>query len=339
MKAAVLKQYGGPENIVIEEVVVDDLQPTQVCVQVQCSTIASGDRRIRSLDVPFGYRFLVRAMFGLIKPRKGVLGTELSGKVIAKGDDVHCFNIGDKVIVNTGVALGAHAQFVTVDKSALIVHQPDVLSDEKAAALCFGGITALDYLERRACLQPNESLLVIGGNGVVGSAAIQIARVLGARVVTSVRRPEQFARDLKRLGADEVLLSSTALQRQYDVILDCTGAYRTRELTRCLKPNGRLALIVSNNLFAGLCLPLIPLGQGKRIITGVASERVDYMERLVGLALQGRFSPAISATFPFEHISGAHVFADKGGELGSVVVSMSVPSIRENQREILRGSK
>ena len=112
MKAAVYRQYGGPEVVRLEEVPMPEVKPGEVLVREVATTVSSGDWRVRSLELPKGFGLLGRMIFGVRGPRKRVLGTEFSGLVEGAGG---CeFKPGDAVIGFPGGALGAHAEYVAI---------------------------------------------------------------------------------------------------------------------------------------------------------------------------------------------------------------------------------
>jgi NADPH:quinone reductase-like Zn-dependent oxidoreductase len=142
--------------------------PHDVLIRVRATTVSSADWRIRSQSMPRGFAAFGRLAFGVRAPRQPILGSELSGDVVAVGSAVRRFAFGDAVIAFPGTKLGAHAQYCCVREESAIVQKPPSLSYEQAAALAFGGTTAIDLL-RRARLCAGEHLLINGASGTVGS--------------------------------------------------------------------------------------------------------------------------------------------------------------------------
>ncbi|MEX2360790.1 MAG: NAD(P)-dependent alcohol dehydrogenase [Gammaproteobacteria bacterium] len=184
MKAATHHRYGPPEVVRIEEVERPNPKDNEVRVQVYATTISAADSRLRAMRVPFGFTWIVRCAFGIRRPRNTVLGTEFAGVVDAIGPMVDGFVVGDRVFGISGGKMGAHVEFVCVNQDSAVALIPTNLTFDEAAALPFGGTTALHFL-RKAKLRAGESVLINGASGAVGNAMVQIASHAGA-VVTAV---------------------------------------------------------------------------------------------------------------------------------------------------------
>jgi NADPH:quinone reductase-like Zn-dependent oxidoreductase len=294
-----------------------------VLVRVHASTVSSGDMRVRSLFVPRGFGLFVRPALGFFGPRKPVLGTELAGVVTALGTGVTTFAVGDRVVAFPGTGLGCHAEYRAVQVTSCLAHLPDSIPFEQGAALAFGGMTALHFLRDAAKTRPGEKVLVIGASGAVGSAAVQLAKHLGA-VVTGVTSTANVDR-VRALGADHVI-DYTKTQplgggETYDVIFESVGGAAYTECRSVLAAGGRLVLCAGS-------LPQIvgslvrTIGTSHRVLAGTAPERPADLATLVALAVAGRYAPPIDRTFPLERITEAHAYVDTGRKRGSVVVTM-----------------
>ena len=126
--------------------------------------MSSGDWRIRSLEVPAGFGLIIRLVFGFSRPKQPILGSELAGVVEAVGGDVSRFRPGDPLVAFSDTAMGCHAEYVCLPEDGLLARKPSNLSFKEAAALCFGGTTALAVL-RQARVQPGERVLINGASG------------------------------------------------------------------------------------------------------------------------------------------------------------------------------
>lgn len=317
-QAWTVRAYGGPEVLELQELPLRAPGPGEVLIEVRATTVSSGDRRVRALDLPAGFGVLGRFALGFRRPRRAVLGTELAGVVVAVGERCRQFGVGDAVIAFTGVRMGAHARHVVLPMGAIIVPKPERITFESAAALCFGGTTALHFL-RRARLRAGERVLVVGACGTVGSAMIQIARQMGAEVtaVTGVDKHD-LARDLGAAVVIDAAGFDPAAQRPgYDVVAD-TYAGRFRQFAPLLAEHGRYLAIAAGlrDMFAR------PLGS-RRSIAGMAAERIEDVVELAALARAGEFHPLVDSVFAFADLPGAHARVDAGCKRGSVVVSMA----------------
>jgi NADPH:quinone reductase-like Zn-dependent oxidoreductase len=202
MRAWCARAYGGPEVLELREVPLAPPRAGEVLVRVEATTVSSGDRRIRALDVPPGMGWMVRAVFGLTRPRNPILGAEFTGVVAAVGQGVTRWHEGDAVIGLPGARQGAHAEYARMPAEGKLVARPEALSLEAAAALSFGGCTARHFL-RRAALQAGERVLVIGASGTVGSAIIRLALAVGAQVTGVASAANQEL--VRGLGAEETV--------------------------------------------------------------------------------------------------------------------------------------
>ena len=322
MAALVCERYGPPEVLRF----VQRPQPTpkadEVLIRVLASTITAADRRMRSMDVPGGFGTLGRLAMGWRGPRNAVLGSEFAGVVQTVGDSAKGFLPGDAVFGFTGVHMGAHAEYLCMDSNGAMALKPERLSFASAAALSFGGTTALSFF-RRARLQPGESVLVNGASGNVGAAATQLACVRGA-MVTGVCSTAHLEL-VRSLGASCVINYQredfTTLGQRYDVVFDVACHQSVEQCLKVLKPGGRLI-----RLQAGLpdvCRAFLqPQRGGRHLIVGSAEERADDLKHLAELVRQGRFRPVIACLFPFEELIQAHRYADRPSRGGSVVIKM-----------------
>ena len=162
MNAVVYERYGPPEVLQFKEVEKPTPKDNEVLIKIHAATVTSGDWRVRSLNVPAGFGLIVRLVFGILKPKQPILGSELAGVVESVGKDVRNFKIGDQVFAFSDVSMGCHAEYKCMPQDGAVVLKPPSLPYDEAAALSFGGTTALDFL-RRGKLQRGESVLVNGG--------------------------------------------------------------------------------------------------------------------------------------------------------------------------------
>lgn len=329
MRAVFCRTYGGPEVVSVEEAPKPAVGPGQILVRIRASTVSAADRRIRSRDVPTGFALPMRLVFGWSRLKKPILGTDLAGVVEAIGAGVTRFAPGDAVIANVGAGLGCHAEYRVLPETAAIAKKPDHLGFEEAAALVFGGSTALFFLRDPLALQPGEHVLVNGAGGAVGSAAVQIAKAMGATVtaVTSGGKRDL----LHALGADHVVDYAQepvpGTVARYDAILDCHGNLTHASSAPALKEKGRLGLAVAG-LPDYVAIPFVNLTSAKKVRAGVAPERAEDLHYLADLAAQGRLKPVIGAVFPLAQARGAHEAAEQPHKTGNIVLTMEAGAQR-----------
>ena len=319
MRAITYEQYGAPEVLRVSELATPTPKDDEVLIRVQATTVSAGDARLRSMKVPPGFGLLSRLIFGVTKPRRKILGVELAGEIVARGARVTRWDIGEQVFAMNGMRMGCHTEYICLPQDGAMARRPPRVSVEEAAALSFGGTTALDFL-RRARLTAGERVLINGAAGCVGSAAVQLARNLGAQV-TGVCGPKNLE-VVRALGAKQVIdysQETLSARGPYDVILDAVGNINIAQGKRLLRPGGRLLLVVAG-LLDLLRAPLASLVGGKTVIAGPVRERAEDLAQLAALAEAGQYKPLIGHRLRLDEIVAAHRLVDSGHKQGSVVV-------------------
>ncbi|MDQ0647057.1 NADPH:quinone reductase-like Zn-dependent oxidoreductase [Microbacterium natoriense] len=320
MTAAVYRRFGGPEQVHLEQRPTPSPRPGEVLIRVHASTVSIADHRSRARDIPAGLGLLAAAGLGVFRPKHPILGMDAAGVVEAVGSGVTAFTAGDRVIAAMGGAFGGHAEYVCVPADGAITRAPASMTLEEAVTLVFGGITALGFFGQ-ITIGPGTSVLVNGASGAVGTAAIQLAKHLGADVtaVTS----EGNASLVTSLGADRVVdytrQDFAAGGGTYDVIVDCVGNAPFSRVQASINPGGALLLVISD-----LWSMLRSRGQsrrsGKLVTWNVGTPGADELAHLVSLADAGRFQAVIDRSFDLADIVEAHRYVDTGRKRGNVVL-------------------
>jgi NADPH:quinone reductase-like Zn-dependent oxidoreductase len=181
MKAVVYERYGPPEVLQLKDVAKPTPKDNELLIRTRATTVTSGDWRARSLQMPVGFGFMSRLVFGIQRPRQPVLGTELAGDIEAVGKDVSRFKIGDRVFAFSGASMGCYAEYKCMPEDGSVALKPANLSYDEAAAMSFGGTTALHFL-RAGKVQSGDKVLINGASGGVGTAAVALAKHFGAEV-------------------------------------------------------------------------------------------------------------------------------------------------------------
>lgn len=323
MKAIVYERYGPPEVLELREVAKPTPKDNEVLIKTYATTVTTGDWRVRSLNVPVGFGLIGRLVLGVSRPRQPILGTELAGEIELVGKDVKKFKTGDQVFAFSGASMGCHAEYKCMPEDGAVALKPANLTYDEAAAISFGGTTALNFF-RRGKLQSGEKVLVNGASGGVGTAAVQLAKHFGANVtgVCSTANVEL----VRSLGANHVIDYTkedfTRNGETYDVIVDIAGTAPFSRSKGSLKEGGRL-LLVLGALPDMLQIPWISLTSNKRVIAGPAAERAEDLRFLAKLAEAGEFKPVIGRRYPFEQIVEGHRYVDTGHKKGNVVITLA----------------
>ncbi len=321
MKAIVCERYGPPDVLRLQEVEKPIPQGNEVLIKTCAATVTSGDWRVRSLNVPAGFGLLMRLVFGVRRPRQPILGSELAGVIESVGKDVRKFTVGDSVIAFSDTDMGCYAEYKCMAEDGVLVQKPTNLTFQEAAALSFGGTTALDFF-RRGKLKSGERVLINGASGAVGTAAVQLARHFGADVigVCSAANVEL----VKSLGANHVIDYTkedfTQNGETYDVILDTVGTAPFARSKASLKEEGRFLMVLAG-LPDMLQIPWMSMTSSKKIIAGPVAVRVKELRFLAELAEEGKFKPVIDRCYPFEQIVEAHRYVDTGRKRGNIVIT------------------
>ena len=320
MRAAVARRFGGPEVVRVEEVRRPVPRADELLVRVHASTVSIADHRMRSRDLPEGLGIMIPVALGVFRPRKPVLGMDIAGVVEAVGDEVEGFAPGDEVVAMLGGDFGGHAEYARVPMSKAIAHKPANLSWDEAVALVFGGHTTLAYLGM-VDIGPGTEVLVNGASGAVGTAAVQLAALRGARVtaVTSAGNADLVT----SLGADRVIdyraIDFAQDGSTYDVIVECVGNAPFDRVEHSLKPGGALLLVVT-----GLRGMLRAKRDGRRsgtlVTTSGAPVSHEDFAALMRLAEAGEFRPVIDRAYDLDDVAEAHRYVDGGHKRGSVVL-------------------
>jgi len=322
MKAAVYHEYGLGDVVHIEEVEKPVPTDDEVLIRVRAASL-------NPLDVGLmkGKPHTFRLFFGLSKPRLTRPGVDVAGEVEAVGAKVTRFKVGDSVF---GSCRGAFAEYACASEAKLAI-KPDNVTFEEAASVPVAGLTALQGLRDKGCVQRGQKVLVNSAAGGVGTFAVQIARWMSAKVTgaCSTRNVEL----VRAIGADHVIDYTredfTKGTERYDVIFDC---YVNRSLTayrRVLKPNGILVMVggPSRRWFFQILAPLmqallLALFVSQRFVTFIAKARQEDLDVLRELTGTGKVKPVIDRCYRLGDAHEAIRYLDARHARGKVVISM-----------------
>lgn len=321
MKALTYERYGPPDVIRVEEVPRPTPKPDELLIRVHASAVNTSDWRVRAAAFPGITALPARLIFGLFRPRNTRLGSEFSGVVDAVGADVKRFVTGQRVFGITSKG-GASAEYLALSETTAVAEIPDDLSFEEAAALPFGGLAALVFLEQFAALKANQRILIVGASGGVGIYAVQIAKALGAHV-TGLSGPDSQAL-VRSLGADVTLNYKTTklsnIADRFDVILDAVGVVAPRQ-ARKLQRRGGLFLPLNvglRELVAALLNPVFD----RKIRLAVNPNTAKDLLPLAGLVRDSKVQPVIDTVYPLSEAPKAHAHVETRHRTGAIILSI-----------------
>lgn len=334
MRAYVLDRYGDAGGSRLTDVPVPVPGPRDILVNVRAAGLN-----------PVDFKFRQGKLRAIYRPKLPfILGNELAGEVAAVGRDVTRFRVGDRVFARLGKERGgAFAEQACLDE-AFAAPMPPNLDFATAAAVPLAGLTALQALRDELGVGPEQKVFISGGAGGVGTFAIQIAKWLGAHVVTTAsKRGDALVRSL---GCDEVIdYTSQDISRAacggFDAGFDLIGGKTLEQMFAIMKPGARIVSVAAlpepetamKDLGGrrGLAVLFWIISRGIRARARRAGVRYRFLfmhpsgnelAELGGLIEQGKLKVITDKVFPFGQIADALAYLETGHAKGKVVVTM-----------------
>jgi len=321
MKAIVQETYGSADVLELRDIDRPEAGDGEVLLRVHAAGISRGDVHLMT-----GEPYLLRAGFGLRRPKNRVPGQDVAGTVMAIGRGVTRFSIGDEVF---GIARGSFAQYAVALEDKL-AHKPSILTFAQAAAMPVSGLTALRAVDA-AGVHAGQTVLVVGASGGVGTYAVQLAVASGATVtgVASASKA-QLVRDL---GASDVIDYAAEDfadgSRTFDVVLDIGGMTPISRLRRALTRAGTLAIVGGENgstwspgmgrqMHAMVLNPFV----SQRLTMVMNKEHFSGLERLAAHAVNGSITSLVDRPFDLSATADAVRHLVDGKARGKVVITV-----------------
>ena len=341
MQASIFRVHGGPEVLEYAEVPDPQMRADEVLVEIKACAL-------NHLDI-----FARRGLPGIEIPLPHILGNDIAGVVKDVGDLVNWVNIGDEVIIQPGVSCGhcdaclsgrdnlcrnydiigyrrdgGYAQYIAVP-AVNIFPKPANLTWEEAAALPLVTLTAWHMLVTRAEVQPGEDVLVHAAGSGVGSIAIQIAKLRGARVITTASSDDKLAK-ARELGADETInyskedwskeIRRLTERRGVDVVVEHTGSATWSGSISSLKNNGRLVTCGATSGYDARTDLRQVFYRHLTILGSFMGSKAELLEAMK-FVKTGRIRAVIDRVLPLSEARAAHELLESRAQFGKVVLS------------------
>jgi NADPH:quinone reductase-like Zn-dependent oxidoreductase len=303
MKAAFIERHGGPEVLKFGEMPDPVAASGEVVVDIVAASVNGADWKVRE------------GKSGQLSRFPYILGRDFSGVVAAVGEGVGDLRAGDEVFGVCDVGQeGAYAEKIAI-KAAIVAKKPDHLSHVDAAALALAGLTAICTIEDTLKLKAGETILIQGGAGGVASFAIQLAKHLGGRVITTASASNHEY--LREIGADEIIdynaVNFSRVVSDCDAVFDTVGGDVAQRSFTVLKPGGRAAFIAS-----GPQAPKPDRGDVIALRPSVGRDR-QHLERIVALVALGAVRPPSVTRYQLNQAAAAHKVSESRHFRGKLV--------------------
>jgi NADPH:quinone reductase-like Zn-dependent oxidoreductase len=313
MKAVIFNQYGGTDVLQYQDVPDPNIQPNQLLVKVYATSVNPVDWKIRQgqLQLLSGFNF----------PKR--LGSDVSGVVVAVGENVTGFEAGDEVYTFLNpLSGGAYAEYVAVP-AATTALKPSNINYNQAAAVPVAGLTALQALLDLGHIRSGQKVLINGASGGVGTFAVQIAKLLQTEV-TGVCSGANLEL-VKQLGADVAIdytqVDFTQQGTQYDIIFDAVGKQTFFNCQKVLQPDGIYISTLPSlaNLTAAAQTFLFPGQKAKLILVQPIRRDLEALREWIEA---GQIQVVIDKTYPLSEVIPAHLDSETGRTVGKIVMTV-----------------
>lgn len=320
MQAVIQQRYGNPEVLKLAEVATPTPAANEVRVRIHASSVTAADTMMRR-----GTPWYARAMLGWLKPKFPIVGTGFSGVIDSIGTAVTNFAIGQRVYGESVLGAGTNTEFVCVPQHAVMVHSPAGFTDEQLAPVCDGVLTSYYFLHQLAALKSGQRVLINGAAGSLGSAAVQLAGLMGAHVTAVCSAQNHpFVRELGAAEAIDYHTTDFTRHQTYDVIYDAVGKSSYRQCKKALTDSGcYLSPVLSVPLLMSM-LWTKHTGPKRAVFAAVGllpeTQRRDLLERINGFMQAGTLLPVVAHRFTLAEAAAAHRLVDTGHRRGNVVL-------------------
>ena len=320
MKAIVYEKYGSPDVLELKEVEKPIPKDNEVLIKIHSASINDWD-----FGLLIGTTFVNRLLFGLMKPKYKILGSDIAGRIKEVGKNVKQFKIDDEVFGDLSGHWGGFAEYVCANEKSLALKPINMTFDE-AAAIPQAALLALQGFNDKGQIQSGQKVLINGAGGGAGTFAIQIAKYYGAEV-TGVDSSSKLD-IMHSIGADHVIDYTkedfTKNRKQYDFILDNAAYHSIFDCKQALNHNGIYVMVggsTSQILQIMLLGPLISITGNKKmsILVHKPNKGLAFLKELFE---KGKVKPIINRCYPLNEVAKALRYFGKGYAKGKIVITI-----------------
>ena len=300
MKAIIQNKYGDASNLMMTEVEKPTPNENEVLIEVNTVNIASGDMRINTLDIPVGFKTIMKIMFGFNGPRRKVRGLTASGRIVEIGKNISKFKVDDRVYLINSMKAGCLAEYLVMNEKGIMVKVPESMTFEDAAPLAFGAMSSYHFINKNT-VKKSDKVLIYGASGSLGTYAIQLAKYYGAEVTAVCS--EKNHKVVLSLGADHVIdykvTDFTKNNKKYDLVFDTVAKLKKRNVKESLTKSGKYV--------------------SSRSLT---SEKVSKLNDINEIINDGGLKTYIEKIYPFEKFKEAHEHVYSKHKVGNIVINI-----------------
>ncbi len=320
MKAVIYEKYGSPDVLQLKEVEKPTPRDNEVLIKVHAVSLNSSDWEFLR-----GTPLYIR-MWGLLKPKYKILGSDIAGQVEAVGRNVKQFLPGDEVFGDIMYSWGGFAEYVCASEDLLVL-KPSSMTFKEVAAIPQAGVVALQGLRDKGQIQSGQKVLINGAGGGAGTFAVQLAKMFGAEVtgVDSTRKLDM----MRSIDADHVVDYTqddyTKNGQRYDLILDLVAQHSIFDVKRALSPKGVYVIVggsvarILQTLFLG---PWISMTSSKKMGILAHKQNQKDLTYMTELHEAGKVLPVIDKQFPLSETAEALRYLGAGHTLGKVIITV-----------------
>lgn len=318
MKAAISERYGPPEVVQLRRIPKPTPKPDEILIKICATTVTRTDSGMRT-----PYPLFARLFIGMFKPKTTILGLDFAGVVEAAGNDVKDFERGNRVFGMSPDKYGAHAEYICIPANGSVTKMPARI-DFANAVLCEGAWYANSNLEKYN-IQTGDHVMIFGGGGAIGSAAIQLAKSYGAEVTSVVET--RHVDLVKSLGANHIIDFTKedfwTSDRVYDFVFDAVGKTSYSKCKKVLKREGTFSATDLGPLGQNIWLSLWSIIRGnRRVLFPLPKSSKAVVEFIKARMEAGELRAVIDSYHSLDNIVEAYRRVDTKQKTGIVIIDV-----------------